>query len=75
MTWRQHYSSTMMVGITLLLFGYTAIWGTLIKWVWLSEVWLPSTVAFQAVDEVERSGDRAAAFQLAQRLESDVSEL
>ena len=32
-------------------------------------------VTLQAVDEVERTGDRAAAFHLAQRLESDVSEL
>ena len=31
------------------------------------------SVALQAIDEVERSGDRAAAFHLAQRLENDVS--
>ena len=31
------------------------------------------SVVLQAIDEVERSGDRAAAFHLAQRLENDVS--
>ena len=58
----------------LLLYAYTAIWGILIRWVWLLEAWL-HIAALQAIDEVERCGDRAAAFHLAQRLESDVSKL
>ena len=31
--------------------------------------------AVQAIEEVERSGDRAASFHLGQRLEADVSEV
>ena len=62
-----------MEGTTPLLCGYTATWGILIRWAWLLRGVAALIAALQAVDEVERSGNKAAAFHLAQRLETDVS--